>query len=195
MRRKISWTLATLAAAIGIALIVTSLKQRGRATLLHRKASTNTFDFLVADRGSLIIARQGVSTEAGFEGDASTFGSFSFSAHNTIPITIAAGQITVQGSRITMTADPITENIKHGFLWMNLDSAKLSTGIVSRVQLTCRAVGAPMWTLGVPLLLPSSLMLLRHRRRARRNRAGLCVRCGYDLRASHERCPECGAVK
>ena len=37
------------------------------------------------------------------------------------------------------------------------------------------------WYLGVPL-----------RRRRKRKKLGLCLRCGYDLRASKERCPECG---
>jgi hypothetical protein len=56
----------------------------------------------------------------------------------------------------------------------------------------------PYW---FPVLCLSSLpamhgvRLVRHFLRARRRRlTGLCPQCGYDCRATPERCPECGAV-
>jgi hypothetical protein len=35
-------------------------------------------------------------------------------------------------------------------------------------------------------------VVFRHRRDRRRNRAGLCPQCGYDIRANPAKCSECG---
>jgi hypothetical protein len=54
----------------------------------------------------------------------------------------------------------------------------------------------PMPAVVVVLALPAGAwcMVLVRRRRARRLVAGRCLGCGYDLRASPQRCPECGRV-
>jgi hypothetical protein len=66
-----------------------------------------------------------------------------------------------------------------------------------QIRFTARA-----WVLSIPywlcallaLILPASMSVsfARSLSRRRRARKGLCVYCGYDLRATPTRCPECG---
>jgi hypothetical protein len=57
-----------------------------------------------------------------------------------------------------------------------------------------RAVYFPHWFLSLLLAILPAVHLRGILRTRRRNRAGLCANCGYDLRATPDRCPECGAV-
>jgi len=69
-----------------------------------------------------------------------------------------------------------------------------------------RSIAAPCWLIALvagtwPLIRPT-LLLRRRMRQDRLARAGCCIECGYDLRASPkarekllDKCPECGAVR
>jgi len=64
----------------------------------------------------------------------------------------------------------------------------LGTGLTPGLS---RYVNVPYWALIVITALPV-LALARREWNRRRVRAGRCTACGYDLRASPDRCPECG---
>lgn len=67
---------------------------------------------------------------------------------------------------------------------------------VRGVTMIWSSLGAPYWmwvllTATLPVIYFGSAFLKARRLKIRR-RDGLCLNCGYDLRASKERCPECG---
>ena len=52
-------------------------------------------------------------------------------------------------------------------------------------------IRVPYWLIMLASAVPP-IIWVRHRRDAQRAALGLCRACGYDLRATPERCPECG---
>ena len=57
-----------------------------------------------------------------------------------------------------------------------------------------RFIAMPHWLPALVLFLLPLLRLIRYRRRRSLALAGHCIKCGYDLRATPDRCPECGTI-
>jgi hypothetical protein len=62
------------------------------------------------------------------------------------------------------------------------------------IEETLLTVIVPYWTLVTSTAIPPGWWLATRLKRWRRGAAGRCLRCGYDLRATPTRCPECGTV-
>ena len=71
-----------------------------------------------------------------------------------------------------------------------------SRGVVVAVHDVYIRRGVPLWLIvAVTAALPACRAVAFLRAVwSKRHRQGHCHRCGYDLRATPERCPECGAA-
>jgi hypothetical protein len=81
-----------------------------------------------------------------------------------------------------------------GLRWRREATTIQRPGDRAVVAVASRISTVVVW-LGWPLLLSAALpagWLVWRRKLARERRKGMCRVCGYDLRASPERCPECG---
>ena len=86
---------------------------------------------------------------------------------------------------VTVDRSSVSKPLRFGVLTMGRHWVAFSQG-------RQRHFGFPIWPL---TLIPSGLMLvwgIGRVRRHRHARLGSCPSCGYDLRATPSRCPECG---
>jgi hypothetical protein len=71
-------------------------------------------------------------------------------------------------------------------LWVSLPTNNV-------IQEKYDIVAVPDWAIILlALILPARFIWIRLGRRHRRAHPGFCANCGYDLRATPDRCPECG---
>jgi uncharacterized paraquat-inducible protein A len=82
------------------------------------------------------------------------------------------------------------------YLWLVypllLPVALVSIKLRSRMTLAAGVI--LVWILVSVLIIVTGVINIKRRRWWQRYYAGQCVRCGYDLRATPDRCPECGVV-
>ena len=81
----------------------------------------------------------------------------------------------------------------HGFKFRNLDDGRTKTN--TEGHQSGAEIAVPYWLIALAtLVLPARFVKVRYYRRRNLNEAGQrCLHCGYDLRATPNLCPECGA--
>jgi hypothetical protein len=90
--------------------------------------------------------------------------------------------------------EPITGDPQQSHGWFSLGFGLYRLTHVTGYSYTA---ACPLWLLLIAFSISpprEAIRFMRLSRIERRRAAGLCTDCGYDLRGSQERCPECGAI-
>lgn len=174
--------------AIGFACLLMAVWGASYAGPLLTSAAWTSQEvwFLDASRGRIRLTLQSVTPAVvtGLTADARTL--------HTITLRDATGAI------VMTERDRYERDAKNPWLF-DENSGNVILGLSplagGSANMDIRFVCIPIWFLVMLTTLPLVVgRALRAVARRRRVRAGLCPKCGYDLRATPDRCPECGAV-
>ncbi len=82
------------------------------------------------------------------------------------------------------------------FRWSNITNIELSglTALLEDEPAGATRLSLPYWFIAILSLPLPVIEMRRWRTRGKAVLKGLCPVCGYDLRASPQRCPECGTA-
>ena len=177
---RIIVTISLLLCAAVVGLWVWSYRSPVSVTLSDRPNSTW---FLHAERGRLALVRQWMSPAPppGWRGTTSRY-----------------GEVRVEGyganGWMSYGADDLTGRLGFGHAVVGASVGLGGGSGMLRFRQNATYWMAPFWALLVVFGVLPAIEWSVFSRKRRRRASGACVHCGYDLRATPGRCPECGAV-
>jgi len=185
---------------LAMASVAALIGRPNHVTLLSRSANPGRASFVVADRDSIRFARQQMNPRSpGATVDARKLDTFSV----TEPQMSTSITTTTSGPQRMSIVGSITINIPtvpvgRGGFGVRWGTFVLPGGPIVSANFIAQSENL---TLSYWIILVASVgfagltsrPLIRRRRARQRAERHLCATCGYDLRASPERCPECGA--